>query len=232
MTRRPNPSRRDGPIRDGGWADPTFLEHVVRWSGDSTDSGPAALGRSGGLGRAGILVLSSLTPQELPRGGIPVLGQGESLRRLCGRRVAGGLRAAGVAPTSTETVTLLLLAVLLAAAFGVLDEAVQTLTPGRSGGDAGDWLADVLRRYRRRVADPADIAPASALAPEKLTSTSAQSSSMRPSAATGSLPISASSHPGPVRTTAYTAPRTRPCPARHRGVPSLYSSGLEPGGTG
>jgi VanZ family protein len=32
----------------------------------------------------------------------------------------------------------------LAAVVGLIDEAHQLMTPGRSGMDAGDWLADVL----------------------------------------------------------------------------------------
>jgi VanZ family protein len=32
----------------------------------------------------------------------------------------------------------------LAAVVGLFDEAHQLMTPGRSGMDAGDWLADVL----------------------------------------------------------------------------------------
>jgi VanZ family protein len=35
-------------------------------------------------------------------------------------------------------------AVILVAVFGGLDEALQTLTPGRSGGDLDDWVADAL----------------------------------------------------------------------------------------
>ena len=35
-------------------------------------------------------------------------------------------------------------AIVLIAAFGVVDETVQTLTPGRTGGDLRDWIADVI----------------------------------------------------------------------------------------
>ena len=38
----------------------------------------------------------------------------------------------------------LLLAVFIVAAFGVLDESLQTFTPGRTGGDLYDWIADFL----------------------------------------------------------------------------------------
>mgnify|MGYP000891450018 FL=1 len=91
----------------------------------------------------GILVLSSLTPQELPAAAFLFW---DKVNHFVAYAVGGWLAASAlrVSRPRAQTVTLLLLAVLLAAAFGVLDEAVQTLTPGRSGGDAGDWLADVL----------------------------------------------------------------------------------------
>ncbi len=60
---------------------------------------------------------------------------------------AGGWLAASalrVSRPDAKTATLLVLAVVLVAAFGALDEAVQTLTPGRSGADVDDWAADVL----------------------------------------------------------------------------------------
>jgi len=33
---------------------------------------------------------------------------------------------------------------LLCWAGGIVDEALQVMTPGRTGGDIGDWIADVL----------------------------------------------------------------------------------------
>ena len=59
----------------------------------------------------------------------------------------GGWLAASAMRASrprTKRTAVLILAVLLVAAFGVLDEALQTLTPGRTGGDVDDWMADVL----------------------------------------------------------------------------------------
>jgi VanZ family protein len=38
----------------------------------------------------------------------------------------------------------MVLAVILVAAFGIADETLQTLIPGRTGADIGDWIADVL----------------------------------------------------------------------------------------
>ena len=37
-----------------------------------------------------------------------------------------------------------ILAVVAIAAFGALDELLQTFTPGRSGGDIFDWTADLI----------------------------------------------------------------------------------------
>jgi VanZ family protein len=38
----------------------------------------------------------------------------------------------------------ILTAIVLVAAFGVIDETWQTSTPGRMGGDLYDWIADFL----------------------------------------------------------------------------------------
>jgi VanZ family protein len=38
----------------------------------------------------------------------------------------------------------LLLAIVVIAAFGAFDETWQTFTPGRTGGDLYDWIADFL----------------------------------------------------------------------------------------
>jgi VanZ family protein len=35
-------------------------------------------------------------------------------------------------------------AIVIIAIFGVIDEGLQTFTPGRTGGSLGDWGADVL----------------------------------------------------------------------------------------
>lgn len=45
---------------------------------------------------------------------------------------------------ASPTPVALIAAVVLIAAFGVVDETVQEYTPGRSGGDLYDWIADAL----------------------------------------------------------------------------------------
>ena len=47
-------------------------------------------------------------------------------------------------PTPPPWRQLILIVVLTLAAVGWIDEWHQTFTPGRSGNDPGDWLADVL----------------------------------------------------------------------------------------
>lgn len=60
---------------------------------------------------------------------------------LGGWLVASAFR---VSRPEARIVTGIVVAVVAIAAFGALDEAVQTLTPGRSGGDVFDWTADAL----------------------------------------------------------------------------------------
>ena len=57
--------------------------------------------------------------------------------------MAGRHRHPAGRPTAT-VVGWFVPAVILLAAFGVLDEAVQTFTPRRTGGDLYDWIADAL----------------------------------------------------------------------------------------
>ena len=90
-----------------------------------------------------ILWLSSLTPQELPDAAFMFWDKANHFAAF----VFGGWLAAAalrVSRPGAPLKNLLLLAVLLVAAFGALDEAVQTLTPGRTGGDLDDWLADLF----------------------------------------------------------------------------------------
>ena len=90
-----------------------------------------------------ILWLSSLTPQELPDAAFVFW---DKVNHFAAFVVGGWLAAAAlrVSRPGAPLKNLLLLAVLLITAFGALDEAVQTLTPGRSGGDLYDWVADLL----------------------------------------------------------------------------------------
>lgn len=92
---------------------------------------------------AGILWLSSLTPDELPRQAVLLWDKLSHLLAFA----LGGWLAASALRVSRPTLAapgLLAASVVLIGAFGVLDEAVQTLTPGRTGGDLRDWIADVL----------------------------------------------------------------------------------------
>lgn len=91
----------------------------------------------------GVLRLSSLTPQELPDTGFPL---SDKIAHFVVYAVGGWLAATTLRVTRRGSTVSgwLVPAVLLIAAFGVLDEAVQTLTPGRTGGDVYDWIADVL----------------------------------------------------------------------------------------
>lgn len=90
-----------------------------------------------------ILWLSSLSPQELPEGAFVFW---DKINHFVAYAVGGWLAASALRTSRprTDGTTVLIVAVLLIAAFGVLDEALQTLTPGRTGGDVDDWIADVL----------------------------------------------------------------------------------------
>lgn len=90
-----------------------------------------------------ILFLSSLAPEELPDAAFMFW---DKVNHFAAFTLGGWLAAAALTVTRPRAgrATLLLMAVLLVGAFGFIDEAVQTLTPGRSGGDVGDWAADAL----------------------------------------------------------------------------------------
>ena len=87
-------------------------------------------------------VLSSISGSSQP---LPV----DHLDKLAhfGYFLGGGLLFAGwrfqVRPDAKWR-TILILTVLAMATIGVLDEWHQCFTPGRSGLDPGDWLADLL----------------------------------------------------------------------------------------
>jgi VanZ family protein len=91
-----------------------------------------------------ILLLSSLTPRELPDAAFLIWD--DKVNHFVAYAVGGWLAAAALRTSRPRTpvARLLLVAVVLIAAFGILDEAFQTLTPGRTGGDIDDWVADVL----------------------------------------------------------------------------------------
>ena len=91
----------------------------------------------------GILVLSSLTPQELPDAAFLFWDKANHFLAyaLGGWLAASALRVSRPAARITGAA---ILAVIAVAAFGALDELLQTFTPGRSGGDIFDWTADLL----------------------------------------------------------------------------------------
>ena len=93
-----------------------------------------------------ILWLSSLTPQEMPDAAFVLW---DKMNHVAAFAVGGWLAASSLGltrPTASPVgrIVLAVLAVIAVAAFGALDEAVQTFTPGRAGGDIYDWVADLL----------------------------------------------------------------------------------------
>jgi VanZ family protein len=92
---------------------------------------------------AGILWLSSLGPKELPEAAFLAPDKINHFIAFA----AGGWLVASALRMSRPRLSggaCTLLAVLLTAAFGAFDEALQTFTPGRTGGDPYDWIADFL----------------------------------------------------------------------------------------
>lgn len=96
------------------------------------------------LGWAGVVLwLSSLTLDELPR---TAFLAGDKFNHFIAFAVGGWLTASALRLSRPQASVAgrIVLAVLLVAAFGALDEALQTFTPGRTGGDLHDWIADFL----------------------------------------------------------------------------------------
>jgi VanZ family protein len=98
----------------------------------------AALGWAGG-----VMWLSTLTPDELPR---TAFLAGDKFNHFIAFAVGGWLTASALRLSRPQAPVIgrIVLAILLVAAFGALDEALQTFTPGRTGGDLYDWIADFL----------------------------------------------------------------------------------------
>jgi VanZ family protein len=90
-----------------------------------------------------IFWLSSMTPKELP-GAAFIFS--DKFNHFAAFAVGGWLAASAlrVSYPRSAVARLILLALVLLAAFGALDEALQKFTPGRSGGDLYDWIADFL----------------------------------------------------------------------------------------
>jgi VanZ family protein len=91
----------------------------------------------------GILWLSSLSPRDLPETAFLF---SDKFNHFVAFAVGGWLTASALrlSHPSTPVAVRLLLAVALVGAFGAFDEALQTFTPGRTGGDLYDWIADFL----------------------------------------------------------------------------------------
>lgn len=92
---------------------------------------------------ATILFLSSLRPDELPDGAFLFWDKANHFAAF----TVGGWLAATALRTSRpriEPVRAVVIAVIAIAAFGVLDETLQTFTPGRTGASLSDWIADAL----------------------------------------------------------------------------------------
>ena len=90
-----------------------------------------------------ILWLSSLNPQELTEAAFLFWDKFNhfSAFALGGWLATSTLR---VSRPLIPTATAIVLGILVVAAFGGVDESLQRFTPGRTGGDVYDWLADLL----------------------------------------------------------------------------------------
>lgn len=113
------------------------------------------------LGWFGLLwFLSSLEGGSTPTVPLPNFDKFEHFSYF----FVGGLLAAGwfqsLRPDGTSWRRILLASIALMAVLAFIDEWHQCYTPGRSGADAGDWLADMigaacgaltLKRLRRKI---------------------------------------------------------------------------------
>lgn len=90
-----------------------------------------------------ILWLSSLSPQELPDSAFMFW---DKVNHVAAFAIGGWLAASAlrVSRPHMKVASAVLIAIGGIAAFGVLDETVQTFTPGRTGGNVDDWVADAL----------------------------------------------------------------------------------------
>ena len=91
----------------------------------------------------GILWLSSMTPDKLPSAAFLTW---DKFNHFVAFTVGGWLAGSAWRLSRPElSVSLALaLAVAAVAAFGAFDESLQLLTPGRTGADLYDWIADFL----------------------------------------------------------------------------------------
>lgn len=91
----------------------------------------------------GILWLSSLSPPDLPEAAFLFSDKFNHFMAFAtgGWLAASALRLSHPSSPAAGRITVTVLAV---AAFGAFDEMLQTFTPGRTGGDLHDWIADFL----------------------------------------------------------------------------------------
>lgn len=90
-----------------------------------------------------VLWLSSLTPAELPPSAFVAWDKVNHFLAFA----VGGWLAATALQSGREKGSRrgrILSAILIVAVFGALDETRQLFTPGRSGADVYDWIADFL----------------------------------------------------------------------------------------
>ena len=94
---------------------------------------------------AGILSVSSVNGEFLPSG-LFSLTFADKLIHFIAFALGGWVAAAALRFSfpSLPVTRAILTAIVLVAAFGVVDETWQTSTPGRMGGDQYDWIADFL----------------------------------------------------------------------------------------
>lgn len=87
--------------------------------------------------------LSSMTPGQLPDA---AFFTPDKLNHFVAFAIGAWLTAAALRISHKEgqMARQIFLAILLVAVFGAFDEALQTFTPGRTGGDLYDWIADFL----------------------------------------------------------------------------------------
>jgi len=91
----------------------------------------------------GILWLSSLGPGDLPKAALLTW---DKLNHFAAFAVGGWLAATAwqLGRPSVSNLWRVGLPIVIVAAFGALDELVQLFTPGRTGADLYDWIADFL----------------------------------------------------------------------------------------
>ena len=136
------PSRPGGPAPTG-WA--RFAGGAAVWFGMPVADRRLAMVLWGALfaWACTILWLSSLSPDELPDAAFALWDKFNHFAAF----TVGGWLAGSALHTSYPRAggrRIVVLAVLLLAAFGLFDEVLQTITPGRTGADVFDWTADVI----------------------------------------------------------------------------------------